>query len=151
MKKQLISVLEWKKSVLYWWSYILFAPECKELTCMLDPLLYRWGVPPVVIRRVHWTMQSGVTQTWITIHCLVVVMNSGTRDLGFNISSERLVNLTRCWNPLTHVASAWDRTPDPGITHYDESALTGNPGLQHPHLNGPVHTPDNNRWDAPPV
>ena len=74
MKKQLIWVLEWKKSVHYWWSYILFAPEGKELTCMLDPLLYRWGVPPVVIRCVHWTMQSGVLQTWISIHCSVVIM-----------------------------------------------------------------------------
>ena len=33
----------------------------------------------------------------------------------------------------------------------DGSALSYNPGQQHPHLHGPVHTPDNNRWDAPPV
>ena len=72
-------MLEWRKSVHYWWS-ILFAPECKELTCMLDPLLYRWGVPPVVIRCVHWTMQSGVLQTWITIQSPVVVMNPILRD-----------------------------------------------------------------------
>ena len=26
-----------------------------------------------------------------------------------------------------------------------------NPGLQYPALHGPVHTPDNNRWDTPPV
>ena len=26
-----------------------------------------------------------------------------------------------------------------------------NPGLQYPTLHGPVHTPDNNRWDTPPV
>ena len=38
-KKQLIWVFEWRKSVHYWWSYILFSPECKELTSMLDPLL----------------------------------------------------------------------------------------------------------------
>ena len=74
MKMQLIWVLEWRKSVHYWWNYILFAPEWKGLTCMLDPLLYRWGVPPVVIRCVHWTMQSGVLQTWITIQSPVVVM-----------------------------------------------------------------------------
>ena len=65
MKKQSIWVFEWRQSVHYWWSYILFSPECKELTSMLDPLLYRWGVPPVVIRCVRWTMQSGVQQTWI--------------------------------------------------------------------------------------
>ena len=46
---QSIWVFEWRKSVHYWWSYILFSPECKELTSMLDPLLYRWGVPLVVI------------------------------------------------------------------------------------------------------
>ena len=34
-KKQLIWVFEWRKSIHYWWSYILFAPECKELTYML--------------------------------------------------------------------------------------------------------------------
>ena len=35
--------------------------------------------------------------------------------------------------------------------HYDGKALSFNPGLQYPHLHGPVHTPDNNRWDTPPV
>ena len=35
--------------------------------------------------------------------------------------------------------------------HYDGSALSCNPGLQYPHLHGPVYTPDNNRWDTPPV
>ena len=35
--------------------------------------------------------------------------------------------------------------------HYDGRALSYNPGLQYPQLHGPVHTPDNNRWDTPPV
>ena len=35
--------------------------------------------------------------------------------------------------------------------HYDRRALSGNPGAQYPHLHGPVYTPDNNRWDTPPV
>ena len=74
MKKQSIWVFQWRKSVHYWWSYILFSPECKELTSMLDPLLYRWGVPPVVIRCVHWTMQMGVLQTWIKALGLYIVM-----------------------------------------------------------------------------
>ena len=56
-----------------WWSYILFSPECKELTSMLDPLLYRWGVPPVVIRCVHWTMQMWILQTWIKAQGLAIV------------------------------------------------------------------------------
>ena len=59
------------------------------------------------------------------------------------------------------------RSSKSGVTHYNGSALSGNPGLQypplpphpHPHsqpqpltpLHGPVHTPDNNRWDTPPV
>ena len=34
--------------------------------------------------------------------------------------------------------------------HYDDRALSGNPGLQYPHVHGPVHTPDN-RWDTPVV
>ena len=35
--------------------------------------------------------------------------------------------------------------------HYDGRAQSYNPGLQYPHLHGPVHTPHNNRWDTPPV
>ena len=38
-----------------------------------------------------------------------------------------------------------------GSKHYDVKSQSFNPGLQYPHLHGPVHTPDNNRWDAPPV
>ena len=77
MKKQSIWVFEWRKSVHYWWIYILFSPECKELNSMLDPLLYRWGVPPVVIRCVHWTMQMWVLQTWIKALGLAIVMCTG--------------------------------------------------------------------------
>ena len=74
VEKQLNWVFEWRKSVHYWWSYILFSPECKELTSMLDPLLYRWGVPPVVIRCVHWTIQMWVLQTWIKAQGLAIIM-----------------------------------------------------------------------------
>ena len=42
---------------------------------MLDPLLYRWGVPLVVIRCVHWTMQMWVMQTWIKALGLYIVMS----------------------------------------------------------------------------
>ena len=42
---------------------------------MLDPLLYRWSVAPVVIRCVHWTMQREVLQTWITSQGPAIVMN----------------------------------------------------------------------------
>ena len=52
----------------------LIFPECKELTSMLDPLLYRWGVPPVVIRCVHRTMQIWVLQTWITAQGIAILM-----------------------------------------------------------------------------
>ena len=41
---------------------------------MLDPPLCRWGVPPVVIRCVHWTMQMWVLQTWIIAQGLAIVM-----------------------------------------------------------------------------
>ena len=53
---------------------VKYSEECKELTCMLDLLSYRWGVPPV-IRCVHWTMQRGVLQTWITPQSPAIVMN----------------------------------------------------------------------------
>ena len=43
---------------------------------MLDPLLYRWGVPPVVIRCVHWTMQMGVLLTWIMAQSTAIVMHA---------------------------------------------------------------------------
>ena len=39
----------------------------------------------------------------------------------------------------------------PDLAHYDVKSQSFNPGLQYPHLHGPVHTPDNNRWDTPPV
>ena len=35
--------------------------------------------------------------------------------------------------------------------HYDDRSQSYNSGLQYPHLHGPVHTPDNNRWDTPPI
>ena len=35
--------------------------------------------------------------------------------------------------------------------HYDGKTQSYNPGLQYPHLHGPVHTPDNNRWGIQPV
>ena len=38
-----------------------------------------------------------------------------------------------------------------GLLHDDVKSQSFNPGLQYPHLHGPVHTPDNNRWDTPPV
>ena len=37
------------------------------------------------------------------------------------------------------------------VLHYVDKSQSLNPGLQYPHLHGPVHTPDNNRWDTPPV
>ena len=86
MKKQSIWVFQWRKSVHYWWSYILFSPECKELTSMLDPLLYKWGVPPVVIRCVHWTMQMWVLQTWIKALGLYIVMVYST---GYSDADQR--------------------------------------------------------------
>ena len=42
-------------------------------------------------------------------------------------------------------------TSNEDILHYGGRALSFNPCLQYPHLHGPVHTPDNNRWDTPPV
>ena len=84
MKKQLIWVFEWRKSVHYWWSCILFSPECKELTSMLDPLLYRWGVPPFVIRCVHWTMQMWVLQTWSIAQGVAIVMSSPLQSDGLS-------------------------------------------------------------------
>ena len=67
MKKQLIWVFESCR--------LSFASECQELTCMLDPLWHRWGVPPVAIRCVHWTLQRGVLQTWITPQSPTIVMH----------------------------------------------------------------------------
>ena len=37
------------------------------------------------------------------------------------------------------------------LRHYVRKALRGNPCLQYPPLHGPVHTPENNGWDTPPV
>ena len=108
MKKQSIWVFEWRKSVHYWWSYILFSPECKELTSMLDPLLYRWGVPPVVIRCVHWTMQSGVPQTCIKALGLANVMTWTIVDssfiLPYSVSWQQWI---KCAGELNHHSTHW--------------------------------------------
>ena len=92
-KKQLIWVFEWRKSVHYGWSYILFSSECKELTSMLNPLLYRWGVPPVVIRCVHWTMQMWVLQTWIKAQGLAIVMRSRMLAIEYEQPKQEFVYL----------------------------------------------------------
>ena len=50
------------------------------------------------------------------------------------------------------VRRRWKPRKPWGVPHHDDGrALRGNPGLQYPHLHGPVHTPDNNRWDTPAV
>ena len=57
--------------------HIIFSRMQRVITSMLAPLLYRWGVPPVVIRCVHWTMQMWVLQAWIIAQGLaIVVMHS---------------------------------------------------------------------------
>ena len=45
MKKQLIWVFEWRKSVQYWWSYISFSPECKELNQHARPSIIQTACP----------------------------------------------------------------------------------------------------------
>ena len=82
-------MFEWRKSVHYWWSYILFSPECKELTSMLDPLLYRWGVPSVVMKCVHWTMQMWALQTWIIAQGLAIIMFNSPLKIISNGLNER--------------------------------------------------------------
>ena len=100
MKKQLIWVFESRKSVHYWWSYISFAPECKELTCIQDPLSYRWGVPPVVIRCVDWTMQREVLQTWITPQRPTILMYMVLFPLN-NLAYQGLINIDFTWKFLS--------------------------------------------------
>ena len=113
MKKQSIWVFQWRKSVHYWWSYILFSPECKELTSMLDPLLYRWGVPPVVIRCVHWTMQMWVLQTWIKALGLYIVMCSIS---ALNPSSVQVPSVfSLC--PVACQGDSWSPFSNEGMCH----------------------------------
>ena len=57
---------------------------------MLDPLLYRHGVPPVVIRCVHWTMQMGVLQTWIKVQGITIVM----KVVRYNVCSHIIICCT---------------------------------------------------------
>ena len=116
MKKQSIWVFEWRQSVHYWWSYILFSPECKELTSMLDPLLYRWGVPPVVIRCVRWTMQSGVQQTWIKALGIANVMTNPRKIRSFWPQNTIFpsIFLGPIFSGAAHPQQFSDRVPPPG-------------------------------------
>ena len=83
-------MFEWRRSVHYWWSYILFSPECRVMLywwsyilfspeCRVNqharPSTIQVGCPPVVIRCVHWTMQMWVLQTRIIAQGLAIVMN----------------------------------------------------------------------------
>ena len=53
---------------------------------------------------------------------------------------------------MTFKTTDWKMEKEKTTTkHYDGNALSFNPGLQYPPLHGPVHTPDNNRWDTPSV
>ena len=52
---------------------------------------------------------------------------------------------------LLLISMLWHRQAIFETKHYDVKSQSFNPGLQYPHLHGPVHTPDNNRWDTPPV
>ena len=110
MKKQSIWVFQWRKSVHYWWSYILFSPECKELTSMLDPLLYRWGVPPVVIRCVHWTMQMWVLQTWIKALGLYIVMLIKIHTFSFKKMHLKMSSVK--WRPFCLSLNVSKQLPD---------------------------------------
>ena len=119
MKKQSIWVFQWRKPVHYWWSYILFSPECKELTSMLDPLLYRWGVPPVVIRCVHWTMQMWVLQTWIKALGLYIVMFNTLRE--WNMTNIRQIAIL-----------GWEMIKIREFFYYPTSYIWGN--VRHIHV-----------------
>ena len=118
MKKQSIWVFQWRKSVHYWWSYILFSPECKELTSMLDPLLYRWGVPPVVIRCVHWTMQMWVLQTWIKALGLYIVMDYLARFWSIFVATLTLNFQGQIWN-LPYLSQNWSDFHETKSKHID--------------------------------
>ena len=120
MKKQFIWVFEWRKSVHYWRSYILFSPECKELTSMLDPLLYRWGVPPDVIRCVHWTMQMWVLQTSITAQSPAIVMFLVTFNIGLLETTGFIQNFIY-FNP--HLTCTCTGVDSPDIMPYRPAGL----------------------------
>ena len=121
MKKQLIWVFERRKFVHYWWSYILFSPECKELTSMLDPLLYRWGVPPVLIRCVHWTMQMWVLQTWIIAQGLATVMLSSQNSADY--CTECIFPQTFLQETISGHNSIWIKTRYSSFNFYPSSYI----------------------------
>ena len=131
MKKQSIWVFQWRKSVHYWWSYILFSPECKELTSMLDPLLYRWGVPPVVIRCMHWTMQMWVLQTWIKALGLNIVMYHEIWIL-LNIFLYETIELFILWHVWRYSGVLWvNSCPPLTRLHQRQSCMSGQALLHH--------------------
>ena len=77
----------------------------KELTCMPDPLIHRWGVPPVVIRCVHWTMQRGLLQTWLTALGPAIIMLLKFADLSGMLNKKNSCN--QCTYPATTTIRQW--------------------------------------------
>ena len=75
---------------------------------MLDPLLYRWSVAPVVIRSVHWTMQREVLQTLITSQSPAIVMScdrpSNLTQIGFKSS---IFQPVWPWNLMDDLEKQW--------------------------------------------
>ena len=61
--------------------------------------------PPVVIRGVHWTMQRGVLQTWITHQSPAIVMLYMWPVLSFSCSHMQYIawNLRCPWNEMQHL------------------------------------------------
>ena len=63
MKKQLIWVFGRRKSVHYWWSYILFVPECKELI-VIWCIIYAFFCDDISCHIFNYNIHHW--KTWIT-------------------------------------------------------------------------------------
>ena len=76
MKKKTINLSVWMKEIctLLVKLHIIFSRMQRINQHARSSIIYRWGVPPVVIRCVHWTMQMWVLQTWIIAQGLAIVM-----------------------------------------------------------------------------
>ena len=102
--------------------------------------------------------QPAVTSPWLSLHSdLAVTELWPSRDWAVTspwLSCDLAVYIlavTEPWSKLGPGTVTTVVTLSSPWAHCDHLFSHGNPGLKYLPLHGPVHTPDNNRWDTPPV
>ena len=130
----------------------LFADKPTELSRIKLKTWTRQPVPMISKHSAHSTSLPVGFRTWLwryTSLLLLISMLWHRQAIFEYIHTYIHTYMHACL--LLLISMLWHRQAIFETKHYDVKSQSFNPGLQYPHLHGPVHTPDNNRWDTPPV